>query len=405
MAKDTNPPVTKIINCRLIRDKIIYDDVLYLQNGTIIDPLVNFFECGEEPTRVIDAKGALVAPGFIDIQVNGGFGFDFSQCEVGGEQVYVENMKKIARRLLKFGCTSFMPTLISSASEVYHKILPLLCPRKGSKNDGAEILGSHVEGPFISYNKKGAHEQSTLHNAPNGFSDIAKVYGISETGNNHSIRLVTVAPEVEGVMDSIHDLTRVGITVSIGHSTATTEQAEKAVEKGARLITHLFNAMQPFHHRNPGIIGLLGTTRIPRPYYGIICDGIHVHPNSLRIAYDAHPHGAILVTDAVPAMGLPPGEHTLGQVRVRKIGNERVEVIETGKLAGAVVSIDKCIQNFKKFSGCSIVQAIEAATLHPAQLLGIQHRKGTLNVGSDADLVFLDDDLNVITCFIAGEQV
>ncbi|CAG8594297.1 13721_t:CDS:2 [Ambispora leptoticha] len=404
MTKDI-ASVTKIINCRLVRDRIIHDDVLYLQNGKIIDPLGNFFDRGEEPTRVIDAKGALVAPGLIDLQVNGGFGFDFSQCDAGGEQIYVENMKKVAKSLLKFGCTSFMPTLISSVPEVYHKILPLLYPRKGNKNDGAEILGAHVEGPFISYDKNGAHKQSNLRDAPKGFADIAKVYGISETENNQSIKLMTVAPEVEGIMDSIHDLTRAGITVSIGHSMATVEQAEKAVEKGARLITHLFNAMQQFHHRDPGIIGLLGTTRIPRPFYGIICDGIHVHPNSLRIAYDAHPRGAILVTDAVTAMGLPPGEYTLGQVRVRKIGSERVEVVENGKLAGAVASIDKCVRNFKKFTGCSIVQAIEAATLHPAQLLGIQHRKGTLNIGADADLVFLDDDLNVIECFIAGEQV
>ncbi|CAG8518539.1 14251_t:CDS:2, partial [Racocetra persica] len=382
--------LVKIVNARLIRDhKIIDDDVLYLYNGKIIDPQTYFFTFGNVPDVVIDAKGLLVAPGFIDVQINGAFGMDFSQLE--NEEKMKKGIDKVAKGLLKYGCTSFVPTIISSGIEVYQKVIPLLKPRKGNKINGAEILGVHVEGPFIEPNKCGAHEESHLRTASGGFSDFVKVYGLNE-GKDQIVKIITVAPEVEGVLDSLKDLVQARITVSLGHSSATVAQAESAVEKG-------------FHHRDPGIIGLLGTTRVPRPYYGIICDGIHVHPNSIKMAYDSHPDGAVLVTDAMAAMGLPPGDYTLGDIPVRKIGDERVEVIDNGRLAGSVITIDACVRNFREFTGCTIIEAVEAATLHPAELLGIQNIKGTLNVGADADLVFLNDDLRVMRCFIAGEEV
>ncbi|CAG8574920.1 5577_t:CDS:2 [Scutellospora calospora] len=405
--RNNNPSrsrLVKIINARLIRDhQIISDDVLYLYNGKIIDPQTYFFTFGDSPDIVVDAKGLLVAPGYIDVQINGAFGVDFSQWQ--SEEKMREGLDKVAKGLLKYGCTSFIPTIISSGIEIYQKVLPFLKPRKGNKNIGAEILGAHVEGPFIMPSKRGAHEESHLRVASGGFSDFVKVYNLNE-GKDQIVKIVTIAPEVEGVLDSVEDLVHnAGITVSLGHSSATVAQAELAVEKGARFITHLFNAMQQFHHRDPGIIGLLGTTRIPRPYYGIICDGIHVHPNSIKIAYDSHPSGAVLITDAMAAMGLSPGDYTLGDIPVRKIDDERVEVIEDGRLAGSVITIDACVRNFRKFTGCSIIEAVEAATLHPAELLGIQTIKGTLNVGADADLVFLDDDLRVMRCFIAGEEI
>ncbi|CAG8528013.1 15661_t:CDS:2 [Acaulospora colombiana] len=394
----------KIINGRLVRDhKIVEDDVLYICNGKIIDSQDYFFSAnGGVPDEVIDARGLLISPGFIDVQINGAFGADFSDWQ--GEERMKRDVDKVAKGLLKYGCTSFVPTMISSKPEVYQKVLPTLKPRKGNKTNGAEILGAHLEGPFIQPSQHGAHEVSHLRSAPNGFSDFVDVYGLREN-KCQNVKMITVAPEIEGVLDSMEDLIRNGVTVSIGHSSATVAQAESAIEKGVKSITHLFNAMQQFHHRDPGIIGVLGTTRIPRPFYGIICDGIHAHPNSIKIAYDCHPRGAILITDAIAAMGLPPGNYTFGRIPIRKIGDDRVEVIETGKLAGSVITIDACVRNFRKFTGCSIVEAIEAATLHPAELLGIQHIKGTLHAGADADLVFLNDDLKIIKCFIAGEEV
>ncbi|CAG8473306.1 21216_t:CDS:2 [Dentiscutata erythropus] len=362
-----------------------------------------FFTFGDLPDIVIDAKGLLVAPGFIDVQINGAFGVDFSQCQ--NEEKMRKGIGNVARGLMKYGCTSFVPTIISSGIEVYQKIPILFHSFISWSSYFNYCKGVHVEGPFIMPSKRGAHEESHLRVASSGFSDFAMVYGLNSEGKDQIVKIVTVAPEVEGVLDSVEDLVRAGITVSLGHSSATIAQAESAVEKGARFITHLFNAMQQFHHRDPGIIGLLGTTRIPRPYYGIICDSIHVHPNSIKMAYDSHPAGAVLVTDAMAAMGLPLGDYTLGDIPVRKVNDERVEVIGDGRLAGSVITIDACVRNFRKFTGCTIVEAVEAATLHPAELLGIQNIKGTLNVGADADLVFLDDDLRVVKCFIAGEEV
>ncbi|CAG8485996.1 12975_t:CDS:2 [Funneliformis mosseae] len=392
--------LVKIINGRIVRDhKIINDDVLYIYEGKIIDPQNHFFTYGNSPDTVINAKGLLIAPGYIDIQINGAFGVDFSVWK--DDKQMKEGLDKVAKGLLKNGCTSFVPTIVSSPKEIYHKVLPLLKPRKGNKENGAEVLGAHVEGPFITHSKQGAHKESYLRTAPNGFKDFIDIYGLYD----HAVKLITVAPDVEGALDSLEGLINFGITVSIGHSSATVAQAELAVEKGAKCITHLFNAMQQFHHRDPGIVGLLGTTRLARPFYGIICDGTHVHPNSIKIAYDSHPRGAILVTDAMAAMGLPPGEYSLGGIPVRKSGNEKVEVIDNGKLAGSVITIDACVKNFKKFTGCNVIEAIEAATLHPAELLNIQNVKGTLDVGADADIIFLDDDLNLVKCFIAGEEV
>ncbi|CAJ0754286.1 1867_t:CDS:2 [Entrophospora sp. SA101] len=346
----------KIINARLIHNhKIIENDVLFIQNGLIIDPQNHFFTKESSPDLVIDAKGLFVVPGFIDIQINGAFGVDFSQTSADfDEQKVKADLTKVSKGLLRTGCTSFIPTLISSEDHVYKNMLPLIGPRKGNLKNGAEILGSHVEGPFITPEKCGVHEKYKFKVLSNGFSDFENTYGSENIRN--SIKLITVAPEVEGVLDNIERLVKSGITVSIGHSAATVVEAESAIKKGAKCITHLFNAMQ---QANPGIIGLLGTTCIKRPYYGVICDGIH---------------------------------------------DEKVEIVGTRTLAGSVITIDESVRNFKKFTGCSIVEAIEAATLHPAELLGIQNRKGTLNTGSDADLLFLDDDLKIIRCFIAGEE-
>lgn len=146
----------------------------------------------------------------------------------------------------------------------------------------------------------------------------------------------------------------------------------------------------------------------PRPFYGLICDGVHVHPNSIRIAYYSHPTGAVLVTDTLSAMGLPKGVYILGgsEVEVDEKGGAYIKGTRT--LAGSTITIDQCIRNFRKFTNCSIVEAVEAATLHPARMLGIDNQKGTLNVGADADFVFLDDsndDIQVKRVFIAGEEV
>jgi N-acetylglucosamine-6-phosphate deacetylase len=185
---------------------------------------------------------------------------------------------------------------------------------------------------------------------------------------------------------------------------ASIQQAENAVEKGVSLITHLFNAMIPFHHRDPGLVGLLGSNH-KQVFYSMIVDGIHSHPASVKIAYKAFPQGIILITDAIEAMGIKPGKEV-------KLGSKTVDILEnkafisgTQTLAGSIATMDFVVRTFKESTGCSIVEALEAASLHPAQLLGISDKKGTLNYGSDADFIMIDHNLFVHRTYIGGELV
>lgn len=197
--------------------------------------------------------------------------------------------------------------------------MPYLGPSGACRiaEDGAESLGAHCEGPFLSPTKNGVHASEVLVAASNGFSDLEECYGAShleqkggQSGMKTNIKMITAAPEI-GVMNSIiPEITSRGILFSMGHSEATYEDASLAIKAGATMITHLFNAMRPLHHRNPGIFGVLGIAEsLPRPYFGIIADGIHLHPTTIKIAFNAHPEGFILVTDAMHLVGLEDGTY------------------------------------------------------------------------------------------------
>ncbi|KAK0159847.1 hypothetical protein PV327_010914 [Microctonus hyperodae] len=191
------------------------------------------------------------------------------------------------------------------------------------------------------------------------------------------------------------------------HSTANLKQGEEAVKCGASFITHLFNAMLPFHHRDPGLVGLLTSDEIPKSkiiHYGIIADGIHTHPAALRIAHRTHPEGLVLVTDAISALGLQEGLHRLGQFDV-EMRNGRAYIANTDTLCGSTTAMSQCVRYFKDATGCSIVHALEAATLHPAKVIGIQSWKGVLDFGADADFIMLSDDLMILSTWIAGKRV
>ena len=204
-------------------------------------------------------------------------------------------------------------------------------------------------------------------------------------------------------MEAIGTLTENGVVVSMGHTLATVDQGLAGKDAGATLITHLFNAMNAFHHRDPGLVGLLGVEQPRRPCYSIIADGLHCHPASVKIAYFAHPTGTILVTDAMGAMGLEDGRHALGTLSVEVTGNKAV-LVGTHTLAGAVVTMDQCVRNFYAFTQCSIPEALEAATGRPARLLyGEGTVEGTLRPGARADMILLDDDLNVHVTYMGGE--
>lgn len=204
--------------------------------------------------------------------------------------------------------------------------------------------------------------------------------------------MITAAPEVGNMTAHIPRFVERDIIYSIGHSDASYEQGIAAMQNGASMVTHLFNAMRPFEHRNPGIFGLLGQSeRHRRPYYGVIADGIHLHPTSIKIAYHAHPEGLVLVTDAMRLCGLPDGiyDWTNGD-RIIKSG-ARLTLEGSDKIAGSSATLIECVNNFRRWSNASVADALRAVTATPARMLGLQDVKGTLNAGADADLVVLDD--------------
>ena len=331
-------------------------------------------------------------PSWLFAQLNGGWGVDFSAVD----PALGPGLQLVARRLLAHGVTAFLPTVITSSKQAYLTTLPQLVPTAGSAN-GAAVLGVHLEGPFLSPSKPGCHPPSNIV-PPDGRPEALR----RACGEHIShVRLVTLAPELEGAKMLVDELLARGVVVSAGHSNATAAQMEASLTWGVRMATHLFNAMPPFHPREPGIVGLLGSDSHPRPYLGLISDGVHVHPASVKIAAMARPESVVLVSDGINALGLPEGSHTFGE-NIVKIQGDRAYVGGTTTLAGAVVALDECMRRYKRFTQCSVVQALEAASLHAAEALGLASSKGQLHLGADADLILLDDDLNVQATYVRG---
>ncbi|CAK7304465.1 N-acetylglucosamine-6-phosphate deacetylase isoform X5 [Vulpes vulpes] len=364
-------PVLQFTNCRILRGRALLREDLWVREGRILDPEKLFFEERRVADERRDCGGCILAPGFIDVQINGHGGRGLRSRPGGPEDLVAWSH--------------------------------LLLPHVGHLTTRGLSQGVHLEGPFISREKRGAHPETHLRSfETNAFHDVLATYGPLD-----NVRIVTLAPELGRSHEVIQALTARGICVSLGHSVADLQAAEEAVQSGATFITHLFNAMLPFHHRDPGIVGLLTSDRLPpgrHIFYGMIADGTHTNPAALRIAHRAHPQGLVLVTDAVPALGLGNGRHTLGQQEV-EVDGLTAYVAGTKTLSGSIAPMDVCVRHFLQATGCSVELALEAASLHPAQLLGLEKRKGTLDFGADADFVMLDDSLHVRATYISGELV
>ncbi|KAM5342657.1 hypothetical protein ACJ41O_013623 [Fusarium nematophilum] len=394
--------ITKFTNCRLAQgDDLVCEDLWVSSlTGTILSSQATFFDAGALPDRVIDLEGRIISPGLIDVQLNGAFGFNFSTLPKDMAE-YPKAVADVNRKLVSTGVTAYVPTLTSQKPVLYQSVLPFLRPgRSRIAQDGAESLGAHVEGPFLNPGKNGIHDVNVLQQA-NSFQDLEACYGAENLGASTTpIKKITLAPERGNMTELIPELTSRGIICSIGHSEATYEEASLAVASGATMITHLFNAMRPLHHRNPGIFGVLGiaeTLLLPRrrPYFGIIADGIHLHPTAVNIAFNAHPDGFILVTDAMHLVGLPDAVYpwTNGDVdsRIVKTG-PTLHLEGTDKIAGSSITLIECVNNFLKWSGASVGKALKTVTATPAAMLGVQESKGSLEPGTDADLVIFSED-------------
>lgn len=400
LKEDLSGKLLQFTNCRTLRGLKLTDLDVWVEDGRIVDAAVVFYDERRVADIQVDCMGLILAPGLIDIQINGGFGIDFSSVP---SEEFVEKLNFFANRLLEYGVTAFCPTIITSQPSVYHSILPLVGEVK-AKSRGAVVIGAHVEGPFISVLKKGAHPTQNVKGTfePNAAATIEEMYGSTE-----NIAILTLAPELPGALDAINYLRKRGVIVSIGHSSGRLVDGEKAINAGASAITHLFNAMPSYHHRDPGLIGLLTSKYLPpsRPlYYGIISDGIHTHDSALRIAYKTHPDGLVLITDAIAAFGMGDGTHRLGEQVIHCHGLSAI-VADTNTTAGSVASLGFCVRHFVKAARCSLEEALDSATAKPAKLLGIERDRGTLAVGAIADLVLIDDDVNVFATYLSSRLV
>ncbi|KAI2633225.1 carbohydrate esterase family 9 protein [Hypomontagnella submonticulosa] len=400
--RDGQNGITKFTNCRILKGDRLVDEDLWVNSvtGKVIRSQAAFYDDFILPDEVIDLGGRILSPGLIECQLNGAFGFNFSTMLEPA--VYAKKVKELNKQMVKTGVTSYVPTITSQRSELYKRALPHLGPSGHIQvaEDGAESLGAHCEGPFLSPTKNGIHNLDVLRVAES-FEDLEECYGSFNLAPENSfrpspIKMITAAPELGQMTNLIPELTSRGIIYSIGHSEATYEEASAAVAAGATMITHLFNAMRPLHHRNPGIFGVLGLAEsLPRPYFGIIADGEHLHPTTIKIAFNAHPDGFILVTDSMHLVGLPDGAYqwTNGDSasHIVKKGNKLI-LEGTDRIAGSSITLIECVSNFLSWSGASIPQALKAVTSTPAAMLGLQGIKGCLDDGADADLVVFSEN-------------
>ncbi|CAG9943778.1 unnamed protein product [Clonostachys rosea f. rosea IK726] len=394
--------LTKFTNCRLLKgDKLVEEDLWVSSlTGKIIHSQASFYDELNLPDEVIDLGGRIIAPGMIECQLNGAFGFNFSTV-LEQDHLYGEKVGELNQLLVQTGVTSYVPTVTSQRPELYKKVVPFLGPsgRARRAGDGAESLGAHCEGPFLNPAKNGVHNVDVLTEA-HSFKDIEDCYGAENLTPQSEddiipIRMITAAPERGNMMKLIPEICSRGIIYSIGHTEATYEDASSAVDNGATMITHLFNAMRPLHHRNPGVFGVLGIAEtLNRPYFGIIADGIHLHPTTIKIAFNSHPEGFILVTDAMHMVGLPDGVYpwTNGQKTCNIVKDGYTLLLEgSDTIAGSSITLLECVNNFLQWSGTSIPAALKAVTSTPAAMLGLQGIKGTLDADADADLIILSD--------------
>ncbi|MEX2292679.1 MAG: N-acetylglucosamine-6-phosphate deacetylase [Acidimicrobiales bacterium] len=330
---------------------------------------------------ILDATGLLAAPGFIDLQCNGALGIDLASEP--------ERLWELAAALPRWGVTAWLPTIVTTPPDVVPRALAALASGPPAGWVGAEPLGLHLEGPFLSVARKGAHPEALLR-MPN----LAAIDGWSRDGG---VALVTLAPELDGASEVIGELVRRGVVVSIGHSDALAAQAAAAIDAGATWVTHLFNAMSPLHHREPGVSGVALTDE--RLHVGLIADGVHVHPSVVALAQRALGDRLTLVTDAVGALGLPSSEPRLGRAKVTV--DENGVRLADGTLAGSTLSMDQAVRNLVSFTGCTPQEAAVAAAEAPARVLGDLSR-GHLRSAARADLVLLTSDLEVVATVVGG---
>ena len=339
--------------------------------------------------RTLEFPGAVLAPAYLDIHIHGGMGHDVMQPDAGG-------LARFEAFLAGQGVGAYLPTTVTAPEDHILRALEFLAgqieqpaPESGALR--ARPLGIHLEGPFLSHIRRGVHPSRLL-----AVPTLAGFERYWQAARGH-LKLLTIAPEIEGAMEVIAEASRRGVVCSIGHSDSSFETAKAAIAAGAHHATHTFNAMRPLDHREPGLLAaLLMDARVTAD---IIADGIHLDPAIVQLFLKVKGEdGAVLITDAISAAGMPEGRYRLGLFEVEVKGNE---CTSGGKLAGSVLRLDQAVRNIMQFAGWQLQKAIRLASANPAAVIG-ETRKGVLAPGADADIAVLSPSGEVQKTILAG---
>jgi N-acetylglucosamine-6-phosphate deacetylase len=343
--------------------------------------------------REVRAEDSTAIPGFIDVHIHGAGGRDVME----GNQ---DALATVTGKLAQFGTTSLLATTVTADADetvrAVEGISGYVATQHETSQPRAEILGIHFEGPFLSKERRGVHRTEFLQ-LPS--SEYLQRLLHAAAGN---ARILTIAPELIGAIPCIDAARSLGMIVSIGHTDATYEQARAAVAHGAHHATHVYNAMRPFTHRDPGVIGAVLTT--PEITAELIADGIHVDEIAMRVLLQAKgADGVVLISDGLSATGMPDGKYMLGGMEVTLSGGVCRSTAE-GRLAGSTLTLDRALRNVVKL-GVPFASAVQMLTVNPAKVLGIDFKKGTLRTGADADIVLLNHSFEITQVWTRGISV
>lgn len=364
--------------------QVINTCYILIEDGKIIDITTNKPSC-----EILDFSGYAAIPGLIDLHIHGLAGNDTMDGSI-------QSLRDMSTSLVRHGVTGFLPTTLTHDFEKIKKAVKMISEAIG-QTKGAEIIGSYVEGPYITPEYRGAHPIKFMREL-----SLRELNELIEVSNN-TIKVMTIAPEKELAIEAIQYLTEKGIHVSIGHTNADYDLTNKAIEQGARIAVHTYNGMRGFNHRDPGCVGAVLTN--DQCYCECIADLQHVHPGAIKLLYKAKGNDHILlISDSMAAADLPDGQYSLGTLAV-KVENKIARTNETGSLAGSTTNLMECLKNVKDVLNVPLERILPMVSLNQAKLLKIDHEVGSLESGKKANIVLIDQELNVKVTFVNGNIV
>jgi len=376
-----------------LQDAHLIDATTDISRGaiTIEDTHIQAVEYAEyvdqQQAHIIDASGMIVIPGFIDVHTHGGGGYNLQTTDA-------DEIRAYAHWVPETGTTSFLIVVIGVPASIPEKQLKTAIEVLDDQGSGAEALGIHMEGPYISVAKRGAHLPSWLR-----MPEESETEQLLEITRGH-LRLLTLAPELPGASAMIRRLVNAGITVSMGHTNATYEQSLEAIKLGVTHATHCFNAMRPLLHRAPGPIAAIAQTEQVRGE--LIADGVHVHPAAMNALVKLlGPDRIVVITDALSGAGASETRFDFAGQPAKVIGG--AARLTDGTLTGSVLTMDQALRNILLMTEVTLQQAVGMLTLNPAQAAQVAHRKGRLKAGFDADVLILDQSLALQATICRGE--